>query len=270
MCDQNTSNFDPNFDPCVIKIRRNSIRSSIHMWLKFIEIRTKCGFSNVLEVLLSSAFVSCGRLWSALVRFGRLRSALASLGPFWSTLIEILVWISCSEVAQISCPIWSLVWSDLIIWYDLVGCHQFGILDQISCSHFLFKFLDQISWPIFTITLCSAWFEFLSNCLSDPISDLSLPDHLIWSDWNWSDRNYWSNFLITFHDQVCWSNLLIHLSDHDIFSYRSLQISRSTLLVILSDQFPFCSDPFFTAFKFLVQICWSSFRSCAFFFWPFF
>ena len=73
MCDQNTSKFDPNFNPCVIKIP------------------SKSGFSNVLKVLVSSTFVSCGRLWSALVRFGRLWSALASLGPLWSVLIEILV-----------------------------------------------------------------------------------------------------------------------------------------------------------------------------------
>ena len=59
----NSSTFDPNFDPRLIKILRNSIRISIYVWSKFIEIRTTCCFSNVLGVLLSSAFVICGRLW---------------------------------------------------------------------------------------------------------------------------------------------------------------------------------------------------------------
>ena len=242
MCYQNTSKLNPNFDPYVIKL---------------IEIRTKCGFSNVLEVLLSSAFVSCGRLWSALVRFGRLRSALASLGPFWSTLIEILVWISCSEVGQISCPIWSLVWSDLIIWYDLVGCHQFGILDQISCSHFLFKFLDQISWSIFTITLCSAWFEFLSNLVELPVrSDL-------WSDLTWSFDLIWSDLirskiLIAFLDRISCSSLLIKFLDPSFRSwYLFIQISSNFSFNFVGH--PFRSVPFlFGSLFYRVQISCSN------------
>ena len=180
----------------------------------------------------------------------------------WSKLVEFV----SDLISDLTC---------LILWSDLIGSHQIEILDQISWSHFWLLFLDQISWSIFPITLWSAWFEFPSNLVELPVrsdlwSQLTWSFDLIWSDRMWSDPNYWSNFLIAFLVQVCWSNFLIHLSDHDIFSYRSLQISRSTLLVILSDQFPFCSDPFFTAFKFLVQICWSSFRSCAFFFWSFF
>ena len=240
------------------------------MWSKFIEIRTTCGFSCVLEVLLSSAVVGFGRPWSASVGCGRLWQVLVRFGRLWSKfLFEFLV--PKSVKFTVRSDLWSdLTWSFDMIWSDVISSEfLIKFLVRISCSNFLIKSLDPSFRSRFA-RLGSNFYRTWSNCLSDLISDLTWPDHLIWSDRTWSDRNYWSNFLITFLVQVCWSNFLIHLSDHDIFSYRSLPISRSTLLVILSDQFPFCSDPFFTAFKFLVQICWSSFRSCAFVFWPFF
>ena len=167
----------------------------------------------------------------------------------------------------------SPMWNCLVLWYDLIGSHQIEILDQISWSHFWLLFLDQISWSIFPITLWSAWFEFPSNLVELPVrsdlwSQLTWSFDLIWSDRMWSDPNYWSNFLIAFLVQVCWSNFLIHLSDHDIFSYRSLQISRSTLLIIIFDQFPFCSDRFSPRLNFLFKFVDAPFRSCAFFFWP--
>ena len=179
----------------------------------------------------------------------------------WSKLVEFV-----SDLISGSDLIWSfdLIWSDLIRSKFLIK-----FLDRISGCNFLIKFLDPSFRSCFG-RLGSNFHRTWSNCLSDPISDLSWPDHLIWSVRMWSDRNYWSNFLTAFLVQVCWSNFLIHLSDHDSFSYRSLQISRSTLLIILSDQFPFCSDRFFTAFKFLVQICWSSFPiMCLFLLTPF-
>ena len=86
MCDQNTSKFDPNFDPCVIKIRQ----ISIEMWLlKFVRISAFVSFRQ-----LWSALVGFGPLWSAAVGFGKSWSALVRFGRLWSALIEFLVRIS--------------------------------------------------------------------------------------------------------------------------------------------------------------------------------
>ena len=147
-----------------------------------------------------------------------------------------------TEVGQISCPIWSLIWSALIIWSDLVGSHQIGILDQISCSHFLFKFLDQISWSIFPITLWSAWFEFLSNLVELPVrSDL-------WSDLTWSFDLIWSDLirsklLIKFLDRISCSSLLIKFLDPSFRSwYLFIQIFSNFSFNFVGH--PFRSVPF--------------------------
>ena len=58
-----------------------------------------------------------------------------------------------SNFYRTACPIWSLIWPDMIIWSDLIGPDQIEIIDQISWSHFLFKFVDQISWSIFPIMI---------------------------------------------------------------------------------------------------------------------
>ena len=70
MCNQNTSKFDPNVDPCVIKIHQRSNK----MWL--------------LKCARSSAFVSFRQLWSALVGLGPLRSAAVGFGKSWSVLVD--------------------------------------------------------------------------------------------------------------------------------------------------------------------------------------
>ena len=80
------------------------------------------------------------------------------------------------ELGRIACPIWSLISADLIIWSDLFGCDQIEIIDQISWSHFLFKFVDQISWSICPIMISfhTDLFKFLVQlCWSFfPISSL--------------------------------------------------------------------------------------------------
>ena len=216
---------------------------------------------------LSSAVVGFGRPWSASVGCGRLWQVLVRFGRRWSKfLFEFLV------PKSVKFPVRSDLWSDLtwsfdMIWSDVISSEfLIKFLVRISCSNFLIKSLDP--------SLRSRFARLGSNFYRTacPIWSLIWPDLIIWSDLIGPDQiKIIDQFLlITFLVQVCWPNFLIHLSYHDIFSYRSLQISSSTLLVILSDQFPFCSDPFFTAFKFLVQICWSSFGSCASFFWPLF
>ena len=270
------------------RLDRGSIK--IRLWSKIlIEMPDRLSWSNFLIKFLDQ--ISWSKLliefldhicWSTFLIMISFCTDLFSWSNFLLHLSDhALVGLvrNSIELGRIACSIWSLFWPDLIIWSDLIGpvwskyvaafVISIKLLVRIACSNFLIKFLDPSFRSRFG-RLGSKFYRTWSNCLSDLISVLTWPDHLIWSDRTWSDRKYRSHFLIAFPVQVCWSNFLIHLSDHDIFSYRSLQFSRSTLLVILSDQFPFCSDPFFTAFKFLVQICWSSFRSCAFFFWPFF
>ena len=148
MCDQNTSKFNPNFDPYVIKNYRNPNKT----WL--------------LKCARSSAFVSFRQLWSALVGLGPLLSAAVGFGKSSSVSIDFdrnscLNFLFWSRSNFLSDLISGLIWPDHLIWS--------GRMSSVrnSWSNFLFaclfKFLDQISWSIFTITLCSAWFEFLSN-----------------------------------------------------------------------------------------------------------
>ena len=196
MCDQNTSKFNPNFDPYVIKNYRNPNKT----WL--------------LKCARSSAFVSFRQLWSALVGLGPLLSAAVGFGKSSSVSIDFdrnscLNFLFWSRSNFLSDLISGLIWPDHLIWS--------GRMSPVrnSWPNFLFACPVQISWSNLLIHLYDhawfAWFEFLSNCLSDLISVLTLPDHLIWSDWTWSDRNYWSKFLITFLVQVCWPNFLTHL-----------------------------------------------------------
>ena len=119
-------------------------------------------WSNFLFEFLvpkSVKFPVRSHLWSYLIR---------SFDMIWSDvissefLIKFLVCISCSNSLiesldpslrscfarlgsnfyRTACPIWSLIWPDLIIWSDLIGPDQIKIIDQISWSHFLVKFVD--------------------------------------------------------------------------------------------------------------------------------
>ena len=115
-------------------------------------------------------------------------------------------------------------------------------------------------------------FRSRSNFLSDLISGLIWPDHLIWSGLMSSVRNSWSNFLFAFHVQISWSNLLIHLYDHALLGLVRISIElpvRSDLwpdLIIWSDligpdQIEIIDQISWShfLFKFVDQISWSIF-----------
>ena len=128
--------------------------------------------------------------------------------------------------------------------------------------------LDQIS-----ITIWSELVEFVS----DLISDLTWPDHFIWSDQISSDRNSWPNFLIAFLAPISWSNSLIHLSDHALVGLVRISIELGRIAcpiwsliwpdliiwsdLIRSDQIEIIDQNYWShfLFKFVDQISWSSF-----------
>ena len=164
------------------------------------------------------------------------------------------------------------VWSFDLIWLDLIRSKfLIKFLDRISSSYFLIKVLDPSFRSRFG-RLGSNFHPTWSNCLSDLISDLSWPDHLIWSDLIGCDQIpiidliSWSHFLFKFVDQISWSICPIMISFHtdlfkflvqlcwSFFSISSLsvqivfylvRISCSNLLILLSDHVPFSSDLLF-------------------------
>ena len=195
------------------------ISSKCHQNSSKFRMRFDRSRSNFLSDLISDLIWPDHLIWS-----GRISSDRNSWSNFlfaflvqisWSNLLIHLsdhalvglVRISI-ELGRIACPIWSLIWPDLIIWSDLIGPDQIEIIDQISWSHFLFKFVDQISWSIFPIMISfhTDLFKFLVQlCWSSfPISSLFVRI-------SFSQR---SNFLFEFVDPP-------------------------------SDHVPFSSDPFF-------------------------
>ena len=236
---QNTSKFNPNFDPYVIKIHRNSN----NMWL--------------LKCARSSAFVSFRQLWSALVGLGPLRSAVVGFGKSWSVLVDFdrnscLNFLFRSRSNFLYDLISGLIWPDHLIWS--------GRMSSVrnSWSNFLFALLVQISWSNLLIHLYDhALLGLVRISIELPVrSDL-------WSDLTWSFDLIWSDLirsklLIIFLDHISCSSLLIKFLDPSFRSwYLFIQISSNVSFNFVCH--PFRSVPFlFGSLFYRVQISCSN------------
>ena len=154
--------------------------------------------------------LTCLILWSDLIGSHQIEILdQISWSHFWLLFLDqiswsifpITLWSAWFEFPSnlVELPVRSDLWSQLtwsfdLIWSDLIGCDQIPIIDLISWSHFLFKFVDQISWSICPIMISfhTDLFKFLVQLCWSFFSISSLSVRIVFSPR--------SNFLFKFVD----------------------------------------------------------------------